>query len=197
MAQDLITLAILKDHLGIPVAVVDFDTRLTRLVGVISERIRRECNRADFGAHAVVEYHDGRSQQDLVLREYPVNSITEIRYDVSRVFGADTILDADRYALIDNGVVRFHNGYAGNASQMLMVTYSAGYATIPADLEYAALMFAEWLHNHRNDQRIGMASKGKSQETISFREGIPKEILAMLDPYRSITVWPEIPTGNV
>lgn len=186
-ANALVTLAQAKSQLDIPAATLTEDDRVELLINATSEAIEeylcyivREV--------AYTETYDGTRQNDLLLAQTPVTAITEIRVDYEREFAADTVVDAEDYQLLASSLVRRHSEVWPSGSQNIRVQYTAGYAEIPADLQYACLMFVEWLYRMREDRRIGRKAQGKSGESITWDGEIPASVKALLQKKRRTRV---------
>jgi uncharacterized phiE125 gp8 family phage protein len=190
-ANALTLLATAKDHLDIPDT--SQDTRIEMLINTASQWFERYCGRV-FKSASYVHQFDGTSQTDMILREFPVTSITEVRVDWSREFADSTILDAADYNANDDellaaGILRRHNGLWPRGSRNVKVTYEAGYAEVPSDLEYACLLMVEWLYRGNSDRRIGRTSVGKAGETTGYTDSIPVEIMMTADNYKRTDVF--------
>ena len=66
------------------------------------------------------------------------------------------------------------------------ISYTAGYVVIPADLERACIELVAY--RFREQDRIGLASKGMAGETTSFvTRDVPAAVAAVLDRYKRVT----------
>lgn len=186
----LTTLAEVKKHLAIPDPNVTQDDRITAMLEVADSWIKQHCNR-DFAQAAKTDYHDGRGQNEILLTSIPVASISAIYFDVERVFDASTLVDADEYSFEpESGSVRFHKRRIPYGSKRVKVEYLAGYITTPAPVAYAAKLYVEWLYSHRDDRRMGITSKSKQEENVSYTHALPKEIEVLLAPYVQQVAYP-------
>lgn len=195
-ANALTSVAVAKDHLGIPASDPSQDGRVERFINVCSDRIANYCNR-QLTSGAVTEKVHGGMNNMLMLKEWPVTSIQSVSVDLSGQFSEDTVIEPSRYRIIDDGTVVYDSvfpyGY-GN----VQVIYTAGYATVPADLEMACLLFVEWLYRFRNTGSIGRSAISKGDESTTILQDIPGIIKSMIDPFRrtEFTV-PDRPARNV
>jgi len=176
-ANALTTLAKAKIYLKIPVLEIAQDDVVELFINSSSEYIERECDRV-FKAQAFTEIRHGRKQNILLLKQWPVNSITELRVDNdSNFILADTLVDAADYRVGDdsNSVILlnqvFHNGYNN-----IKVVYNAGFTTIPSDLEHACLWLVSWYHFARNAQDIGRPRRSKGDENFETLQDAPKDV---------------------
>lgn len=140
------------------------------------------------------EYYDGDGTGTILLRQYPVTSITNIYDDVDRVFGSNTIIPAPDIILNqESGIVRLFNGTAAFNKGMMNVkaVYVAGYVTPPESLKEAVLVHVG--HSYRRqyaDQKFGVVSETTGDRTISYvNEDFPARAKSLLNPYRSERVF--------
>lgn len=87
------------------------------------------CKRYFDGSILRSEYHDGdESSTDIVTKAYPILSITDIRDDISLVFGSDTIVSSSDYlSIADLGQIRKISGIFTSGKKNLKITYKGGF----------------------------------------------------------------------
>jgi uncharacterized phiE125 gp8 family phage protein len=141
-AGGLTTLNNLKLFLGINTANTDDDTLLTNLISMVSADIENECQRT-FLATNHTEYYKGDGTSQLLVKQYPVNSVTSIYDDTDRVWGSDTQIDATEISISDRigGLIILEDDIFSESDDVenIKITYNAGYSTIPSDLEQACI----------------------------------------------------------
>lgn len=180
-ANALTTLANVKEQLDI--ADASQDSLLERLINTASQLIEKYTDRV-LVQDTYTEFYFGRGSNQLMLRNYPAEKPTDLRIDNNAVFDVSAVIDTDDYD-IDNGSMVSYVGSFPRASSRhnIKIVYLGGFATIPSDLEHASIELVEFLYERSSDRRIGVTSKSKRDETISFVQGIPEFIALMLDPY--------------
>lgn len=204
-ANALVSLADTKAHLGIPALDTTQDMRVERLINTASQLIEDHTDRKlTYQSYDV--RRDGRRADRLVLPEWPVVAITSVYDDASWEFQPQTVIDPTEYGVEEESVLVLKNGRKfARGNRNVRVTYTAGYRTltgmvgdpIPSTLSYACLMIVDWLDGIKADRRLGVSSKSKNGESISFTDALPPQIVAMLEDF----VRQEIPlldalTGN-
>ncbi len=122
--MSLLTLAILKEFLGVPSTVTSKDARLDRLRQA-AEYVARNYTQQNLEEQAYVQFYSGTNTQRLVLRERPVSLITNVWLDNSGYFGkrpggfdttallvegTDYVLDYDQNATISKSGILFRIG---------------------------------------------------------------------------------------
>lgn len=195
-ANALTTIAVAKEHLGIPSADTSQDGRLELFINVASDRIANYCQRQLVATEVVDIVHGGMSNM-LMLSEWPINSVSEVACDSSGAFTPDTVIAPTEYRMVDDGTLLYKSifpyGY-GN----VRVTYNAGYQQVPYDLQMSCLLFVEWLYRFRNSGSIGRSAISKGDEHTTLLQDIPPIIKSLIDPFRrtEFTV-PDRPARNV
>jgi len=182
----MVTLDAMKTYLSIPLADTSKDTWVELLINAASDAIEKHCVRS-FTQATYTHTLDGHQNNEVVLPQWPVTSVTDLRVDSDRVFGADTIKDAAEYTVID-GVLRLHTSRFPEGSQNVRITYTAGYATIPSDLQLACMFYVEWSFRTQNDRRLGRTTTTKGNETVEHVPGMPKEIREILEPWVNVSI---------
>lgn len=111
-------------------------------------------------ARDLTEYYDGDGSDLLILRQWPINSVTSIYIDAGRSYGSDTLVSSDDYAYYDvRGTVGFDGASLTPGMQSVKITYNAGYTTIPPDIEGACLQMVAIDHKRETEKRVGVLSR--------------------------------------
>ena len=138
-----------KNFLGIPSAASADDTLITTIIAQIEAEIKTYCKRKYFQATSLTEYYDGDGTDILLLKEYPIVSVTSLYDDTDRVYGSDTkIGSADIIIYGDEGYIRLDGLSFTKGEKNIKITYKAGYGTgtgetaMPEDLKLALVMLA-------------------------------------------------------
>jgi hypothetical protein len=145
-----------------------------------------------------VEYYDGDGSRDLLLRRFPVVSVSNLNRDYLRTWTSATDIDVTNNVQIDlsAGILRLWNNedafWKGHGN--IRVTYVAGYtlAQIPYAIKLACSKLISFMyHEAYVNQRVGVASESQDQRVITYlNEPIMKDVLHMLKPYQSIVGGP-------
>lgn len=89
----------------------------------------------------------------IVLPVSPVNQVTLLKVDGSRVFGADS--EITDYDLDEgSGVIHLLNRELPGGRKTIYIEYNAGYNPIPEDLRYATYEVVQWMRD-RGVESIG------------------------------------------
>ena len=199
-------LSVLKDYLNISSSTNDNTLKLHLKVatGIASRYTRRKY--LEKPGSAIIEYYSPTDilNSRLYLRNKPINSITSIIENYAKTGGDDTISSDDYDVFSADGVVRFDGANPTTGFLNLKVTYHPGYDTgnwdtdsitatfgdVPNDLEMAVVIIAtkSYLDSKKGDGRIGISSKSRGAESVSFvnevfQRGLPDEAQEILDHY--------------
>lgn len=184
----LTTLANAKEFLKVPVSETADDAILNRIISAADAFVKNYCRRV-IEAADLTEYHSTKKGQVvLMLDEYPVNSVTSLHDDTERVYGTDTLIATTDY-IVDKaeGIIRLDGIYFYAGLQNVQVVYNAGYSTVPADLEQAALELVAQKYHAYDKIRQGIESRSFDGESVRFFLGeMLKETKAVLDRYRKM-----------
>lgn len=132
----LTTLAKLRARLNIQSAYTEADTVLESLIDQASAAIESNCNRLFKSRTYTAEVLNGSGSNILLLPQYPVSNIASLVDD------SITYVVADYYLYANEGKIVLKYAKFSNTPQAIIVTYTAGYSTIPDDLEMACLILA-------------------------------------------------------
>ncbi len=188
MAKDLITLDEYKSYNGI--VKTDQDFKISLLIGMVSNLIK-----AYIGVSLVDNYEDPITEVItldydtwyIYPSQFPIRDIVSItqpnylEYD-STVhfpldFSTDYLLDGDR--IIKLGTQPWYNGPGG-----IVVTYRAGYESIPSDLKLAAILLVEYYVKENYIQNRSIM--GTTINNYATPPGdLPEHIARILDMYKS------------
>lgn len=157
-ANDLVTLAQAQSWLGIAAGADDVNLQLA--VSAYSQAIADWCSR-QFVAANFTEFYDGQNTTRILLRQYPIISVSSLvvngvaKTQAATWAGPGYLFSGRNLDLIGDGFWR--------GSQNVVVTYRAGYEAgmIPADLQMACL---EWL-------KVSYLARQRDPNLISQRAG--------------------------
>jgi len=192
-ANALTTLAFAKTYLKIPVGETSQDSIVEFCINAASQEIESDTNRK-LKAQSITEFQHGRNGNIIVLREWPINSITSLAIDQSALFtDPATLIDADDYRISDdlNSVVMINRTFP-NGFNNIKIIYNAGYASVPSDLENACLWLTTYYYMMRQNQDIGRTSKGKGDESVTILQQAPGVVKDAINRYKRM----EIPNLN-
>lgn len=193
--DDLCVLADLKAWLNIQTSAED--ALLQNLITRGSAQMLRWMNRDHIIATTYTENRDGNDALFMLPRNFPLISVSSVMVDgvmipaATSQIGAGFVFDA-RKIMLRGGSSAFYSTSAYSSLfqyrftrgfQNVQLLYQAGYASVPADLQQAAIEGFAYVYRRR--AHIGEDSSSASgQVTISFsKEMLPASVLMTLEQY--------------
>jgi len=186
MSEALTSLDAVKRYLGLS-SDTD-DELLTELIARVSDGIVAYCGR-EFALGDYAEYHDGDGSDTLLLKQRPVTEVVALSQDGVEIAAADFVV----YPEV--GVAQLKSGVFGRGARNVYTSYRAGYATIPGDVEQAAVEWVARLYAARGaaggraiaSERVGdyaVTYDGGAAGDVGA-QGPPATVRAALEPYRA------------
>jgi hypothetical protein len=187
MGADLTTLANVKAWLPDFASVTAYDPILSRLITACSNAVCVYTGRTGFDVESYSELYDGRARPWIVLRQWPAITVSSVF--VSASFEQPPCQLEPPVAGGGAQRLTLERGFFPRGISNVTVTYSAGYAMTPPDVEQAVIELVG--ERFRARERIGLTSKGLSgQESTSFATTpFNSTIAALLAPYRRVCPW--------
>lgn len=190
----LTTLANVKESLGYDSpANTNYDDLLTNLIARASVLIESRLGRSVVQA-SYTEYADADGSEYLDLRQGPVISVSGLAYATHATAGITTTsVDAGTYIVYGDeddwrlpGYLRSNGGCFNKGRKNYEVKYSAGWATVPYDIEQLCIDVVTWLFNQRKDAGNDSRSVGDGSKSFRTRSELYDHIDAMLAPYKDL-----------
>ena len=188
----LCSLADVRLHPAIPASVSD--DFLIMLINQATKIIEHYCNGRRFLLSSHVENWLGDSSGSRILKHYPVVTLTSVEYATSDPKSNEwSALDTSFYnSDLDRGIInsfsQFSTGF-NNSIANWRATYTAGYATIPEDLQAACVQLVNYMYSIAIAQGIQAEKLGDRDiryfqpKTSSLIE--EAGLADALDPYRT------------
>ena len=189
---DLTTLAAVKQWLytnapdAVPAAT---DALLSVLITACSVFVQNEINRT-IASTAYTETRNGQGGSVIITKQYPILSVASVTVDGQSIQARGALTPtttgngAPSYAFDDISIALIGCGFT-RGFQNVIFSYTAGYASTPADLDHAVVeTIGDWF---KYKDRIGQLSMGIEGQTISFTNAdIPKRAMGVIDNYRKV-----------
>jgi hypothetical protein len=169
--RDLTTLQAVRDWLGLNNE--DHDHILQRLITAESERIEKAIQRPVLPEKRT-DYITSYGGSTILLPASPIRSIDTLLID-----GVPVSVEHD-----DISVWRV-DGRQWPRNACIQVTYTAGFETVPYDLEQACIELVAFRYRER--ERIGHQSKSIAGETVSYiTQAMPDSVKRAIAPYKRV-----------
>ena len=180
-AGDLTTLANAKEWLELDSSLTSDDALLARLISAASGFIRIWCNR-DFVRQPYVETRSGNGGRSIVLAQWPIVSVESLVIDGQPVPPAPA--NGAGY-LISRSMVMLVGYFFARGAANIQISYTAGYATIPPEIEDACIQLVGFRYRERS--RIGKSSESMGGETTAYQvRDVPAGVRTILDQYKMV-----------
>lgn len=181
--SDLTTTAKVKSYLEI--TDTSYDDEFDKIVSRASKFIQSQTHR-QLVETTYEETIDGEGVKELYLSEYPVISVSSIVVDDTTVYDGSSQDGNDYYIYNDSGLIIRDIAWEEDY-QNIVVTYDAGYATIPGDLEQACIELVAF--KYHNKDYIGLKSHNLGGESVTFdMKNIPSEIADTIYSYKKVNI---------
>lgn len=161
-------------------------TELDALIGTLVDRasaaVEAYLSRTILSA-SHTEVRDGNGGRSMMLEQYPVTAVSAVTINGQPIpqaigFGQPGWRMANRSVVLEG--YRFDKGCAN-----VQIDYTAGFSTVPADIEQACIETILLALERRN--HIDVSSKSLAGETVSFiTADLPPSARKALDPHRRV-----------
>lgn len=200
-AGDFCTLSDVKAWLNVVPGNTANDAVLTRLITAASQAIKTWTSRPLLQA-TYTETYNGTGINRLTLRNFPVTAVSSLTVDGLTIPPASSPVSFgylfDEYGIYLVGgdsysgtVPQTPNIWAGSYfprdSQNIVVTYTAGYATVPVDVTQACIELVAFKFQQRNHVGVTSRTLTAGGESVVYQSGfMPPEVQALLGVYRKV-----------
>lgn len=193
-----------KIWLGIPLAEASMDDLVMDIINHCSTLIESYCNRK-FIEQTFTERHNGSGTTELLVNQWPINSITTLHIDSSREFGVETLIDSASYEFFNNEQedgysIEIYEGNFPEGRKNVKIVYAAGYpvfANVPSDLQMGCKIALAFYYQHQQQQDWTMSTKSKGEENIVLVQGLPESATKLLANYKRLEMLaPPNPVRN-
>lgn len=143
------------------------DAVIQQMITALSSIFERKMNRL-IRRQGYIDYPNVREgQKSLYLRAFPITAIADVRYDLQRDFGTDSIVDSGNYDFVDtDGILIMDKIGFESGVKVLKVSYTGGMAATTSafisdypDLAMAAdVAVAFWMRRKRKIEASSTSS---------------------------------------
>lgn len=197
-AWALTSLSDVKESLGIQSSDTTYDNLIIRKINQATAVIENYCSRRFKSTPYADEVYNATDTDELVLKQRPVitsEAFTLKARDTALNENDTTTVDTELYFIDANaGVLNLNHRAIGHWARYL-VTYTAGYATIPDDLAEACASLAAYYVNNADAFNVNVSSKEEGQRRVSYSGGLssPADLFSQLGIEQTIDQYVNIP----
>ena len=135
-----IELYLLQEFSGNPSDLISDVNRVSYLITAVSNEIKTTCNR-EFCATDYIELQDGNMTSQIYLNQFPIISVTSLKYGSPFGTVSRTEIESDDY-IIYNDIGQLEIQFESiDIPQLFEIVYRAGYETIPDDLSLICIRY--------------------------------------------------------
>lgn len=163
------------------------DTAMNELITDMADLFDRLTNRYLRKA-TYTHQMDGKGEHVLISRQFPVTTLTSVKLDPDWVFGAGALLPGGQVFVDQLGLLVNHVTWT-QGIRNYQIVYTAGYdpglpvgdpGAVPGDLRRATYLAVEFYYRLRSSDRIGIQSKTKIGENVTYTTDLPDYIMSMV-----------------
>jgi hypothetical protein len=165
-------------------------TQVDSMIDSASRLALKVSMRSTLVSTSLTEYYDGDGTNLIHLRAWPITAVTSIHVDDStpRDWATEDLIDTDYYLIYENdGKVVLDGYYFTQGNYNVKVIYTAGYATVPYDLQQAVEDLVIFWYQRQKEKRVGVRSFSVGDKSTSFETDIPKAVMSTFMRYRDHT----------
>ena len=163
----------------------DDEPQVERLINSISSRVEKSITGRFLNVKNHTKYYDGKCRITIPLDEYPVNSVTGLYMDPSRVFDSDSLIDPSKYFVnSESGIIELYEDVTPWGVKTIKVLFNAGFETIPEDLQQAVAETITWNLGRFRGQGIGVEDQSAGGATVRPALTIPASAMNVFREYR-------------
>jgi len=193
MATTYLLLADLRAYAGVPAT--GEDAYIQALLDAAAEQVDSYCNTRFASTAITLDLHDGDGSRFLKLRHRPVIAVSDVQLAGASIDSALYVVDlAQGYIVLPvltSDYPRDPRVWRGDTpqgwprgNQNIGVSYTYGYATVPADVIVATGMIAAALYQDNARRGVQSESAGPYSTTyIQGAEGLPLSTRRLLHRY--------------
>jgi hypothetical protein len=177
---DLCQVADVKAFLSITGSTDDtlLQTLVTNASAFVNNYINRNLLSADY-----VETRNGLGSDRIAFRQYPVSAVASLVVD-----GCTILPPVSPHGfgyLFDDTMLYLRNGFFPRGVQNVVISYTAGFAVVPADVSQATVEIVATKYKRRTDLHV--SGKTLNGETISFTMAdVPASAKVTLNSYQCV-----------
>lgn len=180
---------------GVADATVDLDAaeifKVEFFVNSASQQIQTYCSR-NFVSSSYSEVWDGQGSNLLLPTEYPITAVASIKFSGNGDFASAQPLNTNSYFFDAQMISLYEDFLTPRGSGVVQVVYTAGYSTIPMDLQFACLRQFQYLWKMQGtdgNAMTGFKSVSKMNESAVKDDSIGKtgliaDVVGILDSYK-------------
>jgi hypothetical protein len=166
LSYALTNLSDVKESLGIASSDTSYDNLIIRNINKATLAIENYCGRRFLDTTYTQEQYNPTQTNELILKQRPITTTSPFLFEIrNSILNEDSweTITSDLYFTDNNAGLLYLNFQATGLWKRFRVTYSAGYATIPADLAEACVALAAYWTINADGSQIGVQEVREGQ----------------------------------
>lgn len=165
------------------------------IVAGISRQIMRHVS-SDIKQATYTEVWDGAASDELVPTEWPVTAVSSLKFAPAGDFAsAQNLVSVTGAVCFDKYAIKLRGFRLPAGRGVVQAVYTAGYATVPEDIQIACCLQFQWLWRKRGlgdglvgmqsiTKAIGQASESQTKDSAVKKSGLIAEVIGILEGHR-------------
>ena len=175
----------IKNYLGITNTDQVSNNLLSDLIDRVTIEIQTYCMRT-FDNQEYTEYHSGEKVSFIYTKQFPITSVSGIWSDTSLCWDSDALIGSDEYIVFEDHIQLKDTYFTAGRNNVKMI-YTAGYTTIPLDIQQVCIDETGRRFKHRTDydviSRVGQGDAGG--EVYFVERGFLEKSKLVLNKYKN------------
>lgn len=175
-----------KKFMSMTGAVSDTDDLLESLISRTSTLMESYMGR-NILTREYTEYHNGGGVYALFTRQGQITTVSGIWDSSDWEWTDDTLVDADDYTTVDDNYIVLKNTTFNDYIQNCKIIYTAGYSSVPSDIQQACITEVSRMYKNKNS--VDITSKTLSDGSVSFYDkGFLPLTIITLNKYKRVNI---------
>jgi len=139
-------------------------------------------------SRSLTEYYSGGGVEMIMLNNYPCTTLTSVYDDLNRVYGADTLITLTNLVVMPTDLlytIIYDGNVFGDGLKNVKITYTAGYSSVPYDLQQACLGMVGLYFHHTDEKMLAVQSRSVGDGSVTVNtDKVPKWVEDILNGYK-------------
>ena len=192
------SLADVHTYLDLQTATIEQDALIDLCRSRAKARVEQYCQR-EFASASRTFVLNGNGTPLLPIPQYPITTITSVKYDISAPRSWDTTIDSDLYQVLNgqadmndeskHSIELIDGSRWYEARSNYQVVATVGYSTIPDDLYWGCMEMIAHLFLRASNKDIGLSNRSEQGGSVGYdleKGDMPLRVRSFINPFRSI-----------
>ena len=154
---------------------------LDQLIASVTSIFTSYCGIDQFQSKEYTEYQDGNGTLFLFPNRTPIISVSHLYLDSDWAFESGSEFAIGVYTVIDNRYIAMREDILTEGIQNVKIVYTAGYVTVPQDIQLACIKEVGKEFQRKGEQDI--TNRSLNDGSVTFEKGLMKSTIEVLNRY--------------